>query len=122
MEQNLDKVRLATASIGVAIQRDQRLSYFIGTRYIADLDSNIITLEANYKLDNKYSISASQSFDLAQAKDVYYNFSLTRNFDTLAMTVSFYFDQATSNEGFSFNINPFGVNRAVGANQTGLEQ
>jgi hypothetical protein len=120
VEQNLDKVRLATASIGVAIQRDQRLSYFIGTRYIADLDSNIITLDATYKLDNKYSLSASQSFDLAQNKDVSYSFSLVRNFDTLQMSVSFYYDQATSNEGFSFSLAPFGLARAVGANQTGV--
>jgi hypothetical protein len=118
IEQNLDKVRLATASIGVAIQRDQRLSYFVGTRYIADLDSNIITLDATYKLDNKYSVVASQSFDLAQNKDVFYSFSLVRSFDTLSMSVNFYFDQATSNEGFSFSINPFGLNRSVGANNT----
>jgi hypothetical protein len=116
VEQNLDKVRLATASIGVAIQRDVRLSYFIGTRYIADLNSNIITLDANYKLDNKYSLSASQSFDLAQNKDVAYSFSLVRSFDTLSMSVTFSYDQATSDKSFSFNINPFGVNRSVGAN------
>ncbi len=120
VEQNLDKVRLATAAIGVAIQRDQRLSYFIGTRYIADLDSNIITLDASYKLDNKYSLNASQSFDLAQNKDVFYNFSLVRSFDTLQMSVSFYYDQATSNSGFSFNISPFGLSRSVGASQTGV--
>ncbi len=68
VEQNLDKVRLATAAIGLAIQRDQRLSYFVGARYIADLDSNIVTVEATYKLDEKYSLSASQSFDLRRAK------------------------------------------------------
>jgi hypothetical protein len=122
VEQNLDKVRLATAAIGLAVMRDQRLSYFIGTRYIADLHSNIITIEANYKLDDKYSIAASQSFDLAQSKDVFYSFSLTRNFDNLSMSARFYFDQATNNSGFSFNVQPFGIGRSVNADQTGVQQ
>ncbi len=120
IQQNLDKVRLATASIGMAVMRDQRLSYFIGTRYIADLDSNIITLEANYKLDDKYSIAASQSFDLAQSKDVFYSFQLTRNFDNLSMSARFYFDQSTGDQGFGFNIQPFGFGKSANADQTGI--
>jgi hypothetical protein len=122
LEQNLDKVRLATASIGLAVLRDQRLSYFIGTRYIADLDSNIITLEANYKLDDKYSIAASQSIDLAQSKDVFYSFSLIRNFDTLSMSARFYFDQSTSDHGFSFSIQPFGFGKTASASQQGVDR
>src|SRR5262249_27600836 len=31
--ENLDKFRIATASVGVAVQRDERLTYFIGQRY-----------------------------------------------------------------------------------------
>jgi hypothetical protein len=120
VEQNLDKVRLASAGIGVAVSRDTRLSYFVGTRYIADLDSNIITLEANYKLDDKYSIAAVQSLDLAQNKDVFYAFSLIRSMDTISFTAQIYYDQATGNKGFSFTLQPLGLGRTLSSSQPGL--
>jgi hypothetical protein len=116
-QQNLDKMKLATASVGVAIQRDTRLSYFIGTRYIADLNSNIATLEFNYTLDQKYSVQATESLDLAQSKNVYYTFSLTRSFDTFAASFQVYYDQSSNNKGFKFTFQPFGIGRGVGSDQ-----
>jgi hypothetical protein len=117
VEQNLDKSKLATAAVGVAVQRSDRLTYFVGNRYIADLDSNVVTLEAVYQLDQKYSISASESIDLAQNKDVSYNFSLTRNFDNVSLSASADYDQATNNKGFSFGIQPFGAHSSIGSSQ-----
>jgi hypothetical protein len=116
VEENLDKTKLATASLGAAFSRDGRLSYYLGTRYIADLNSNIVTLELNYQLDRKYSLTASQSLDLAQNKDVYYAVGLTRSFDNLSFTVNTYYDQATSTKGFSFSLQPFGAG-ALGSNR-----
>jgi hypothetical protein len=117
VEENLDQYRLATASLGIAVQRDARLTYFIGTRYIADLHSNVATLEATYQLDRKYSLSLSESLDLAQNKDVYYTFALTRNFDNFSMSVNTFYDQSTNNKGFSFGLQPFGAHSTLGSNQ-----
>jgi LPS transport system D len=122
VEQNLDKTRLATASVGVAVQRDARITYFVGTRYIADLDSNVVTLEATYQLDRKYSVSAYQSLDLAQNKDVYYSFSLNRNFDNFMLTARVFYDQSTSDKGFSVGIQPFGAHSALGSDQIAQQQ
>jgi hypothetical protein len=47
---NLDQYELATTSIGLAVQRDPRLNYFVGTRYIGQINSTIATISANYEL------------------------------------------------------------------------
>ncbi len=47
---------------------------------------------------------------------------MTRNFDNLSMSARFFFDQSTSNQGFSFSIQPFGLGRGVGADQQGIQQ
>jgi len=117
VQENLDRQKLATAAIGIAVQRDDRLSYYIANRYIADLDSNVITFEMNYKLDNKYSLQATESLDLAQNKDVYYTFTLYRNFDNFMMYAQLYYDQSTNNKGFSVNIRPLGSGGVAGSNK-----
>jgi hypothetical protein len=122
VQENLDYRKLATASIGVAVQRDQRLNYFIGTRYVADLDSNLATIEVNYELDKKYSVSATQSFDFASSKDVYYTFALIRKFDNFSASVRVYYDQTTAQKGFSFSLAPNGLSRGLGTSDLQQQQ
>jgi hypothetical protein len=117
VQQNLDRQKLATAAIGVAVQREARLSYYIADRYIADLDSNVLTFELNYKLDEKYSLQATEALDLAQNKDVFYTFTLNRLFDNFILSAQLYYDQTTANHGFSINIHPLGTGGSVGSYQ-----
>jgi hypothetical protein len=115
--ENLDKFRVATASVGVAVQRDERLTYFIGQRYIDDLNSSILTFEAMYKLTRKYDVLYTQSFDFGQNKSVFYTFALTRRFDRFSAGVRAFYDQSTDNKGFSFVLMPYGLNRGIGTQE-----
>ena len=115
--QNLDYGKLATANLGVAVIRGDRLSYYLGTRYIAELDSDQATFELNYQLDRKYTLSASESVDLSQNRNVEYSASITRRFDNFSAAVNVYYDQTTNNEGFSFTVNPTGLGRGLGSSQ-----
>jgi hypothetical protein len=115
--QNMDSKKLALASFGIAIQRDTRLSYFIGTSYIADLDSNVATVSVNYTLDRKYSVNATESLDLDQTRNVFYTFSLIRSFDNFSASVQVYYDEASNSKGISFSVQPFGLSRGLGSNQ-----
>ena len=114
---NLDRQALATASVGLAVTRGERLSYFIGTRYIAELNSNVATLEGSYQLDRKYSLSASESVDLAQSRNVYYSAQIIRHFDTFSAAVEAHYDQASNSEGFGFSVSPNGLARGLGSDQ-----
>jgi hypothetical protein len=116
MSENLDYCRLATASIGLAVQRDERLSYFFGLRYIGDLDSDLATAQVNYEISRKYSVNLTESFDFGQSRDVNYSFSLIRKFDRFSASLQAYYDQASHQSGVSFSVQPFGL-RGLGSNQ-----
>lgn len=112
---NLDSGTLATASVGLAVQRDERLSYYVGTRYIEPLNSNITTFSANYQLTAKYALQFSQSFDFGQGKNVDTNITISRDFDRLIAEFTFYHDSSTDESGFRFNLFPSDLPQAGSA-------
>lgn len=118
--ENLDRETFATASIGLAVQRDERLSYFIGNRYIADLNSNITTFDATYELSRSYDLSFDESFDFGQSRNVYYSATVTRKFDRFEAGFRVYYDQTTNQNGFSFEFTPYGFAKSVGTEQAQL--
>jgi hypothetical protein len=121
LQQNLDRGQLATASLGVAVSRDPRLSYFIGTRYIAELDSVIASIVAEYMLTTKYSVSLSQSYDFGDEEgSVYTSASLRRRFDRFHALMTLYYDANEDESGFRFSVYPEGLVGIGGDSTTGF--
>ncbi|HSU67043.1 MAG TPA: hypothetical protein VLJ39_09240, partial [Tepidisphaeraceae bacterium] len=120
---NLDKDKLATAAVGVLVRRDVVESYYVGNRYIADLNSNIVSIQANYQISPKYSVGFGQSFDFGLGKDVASNISVVRSFDRFIMAFTFSHDQISNETGFSFNISPigFGAQGSQGIGSSALQ-
>ena len=58
---------LAQASIGLAVSRDPRVRYYLGWRYLKDVESSLATFGVNYKLSRKYSISFFEQYDMDYA-------------------------------------------------------
>ena len=114
---NLDEQDLATASVGLAVQRDTRLSYFVGDRYIHQLNSNIVSVAVNYELSTKYSLSASQAYDYGQNQDVSSSFTITRRFDRFYVMLTVSYDETTGDSGFFLNVHPEGLNFGNEANR-----
>lgn len=110
---NADKERLATASIGLVVQRDERMTYYVGTRYIADLNSNITTASIDYQISSRYNIALGQSFDFSQGENVVSTMSLIRKFDTLFLVVKAFYNQTTDQNGFSISLVPRGLAAGV---------
>lgn len=50
-------------NIGIAVNRSPRLSYYMGMRYIHELDANTLTFGAKYKINKKYSIAFFEQYD-----------------------------------------------------------
>jgi hypothetical protein len=105
---NLDARKLATAAIGVLVSRDVSQSWYVGNRYIADLNSNIATVQMSYQINPKYTISFSQSFDFGLNKDVSSNIAVIRFFDRFVMVFNFSHDQISNQTSFDFAIAPTG--------------
>jgi hypothetical protein len=106
---NLDQSDLATAAIGVTVRRDPRLSYYFGTRYINQLNSNIATFAFNYQLTKKYALAFSQSYDFSQKDDVSSSITMTRKFDRIFLAVRVYHNSIDSSSGVTFNLIPEGL-------------
>jgi hypothetical protein len=106
---NADRERLATASIGIIAQRGDRMTYYIGNRYIEDLDSNITTFAFDYQLTPKYTVLFSQSYDFGVEENVESFAAILRKFDTFTVMVKAYHNEVTEQSGIGFNIVPRGV-------------
>ncbi len=111
---NVDKNELATASVGAAIQRDTRLAYFLGLRYIGIVNSTVASIGADYQLSLRYNISVTENVDVASQKSESSSFTITRHFDRFFASFTLYYDQIAQQSGFRFGFIPEGVNRSYG--------
>lgn len=130
---SLDDNSLATASIGLAASRGDRLGYFIGVRYIdsgrfvpraadgtltpQDLHSVVATVALNYELSPKYTIAARQSFDFGERERVLSNYSIIRHFDRWYASITFRVDYIGEDSGVFFNVWPEGLGTAANASE-----
>jgi hypothetical protein len=108
-QHNLDEHKLATASVGLVVRRDVALDYYLGTRYIAQLDSNIFTVQVDYAINAKYTVSIGENIQTGLGKYTATNFSLIRRFDNCFLIVHAYNDQVTGTSGFGINFVPLGA-------------
>jgi lipopolysaccharide assembly outer membrane protein LptD (OstA) len=117
VQYNLDDLTLATTSIGLAVQRDTRLSYFLGARYIGEINSMIASAAANYQLSSKYSLRGTQSFNLGERRNQNSAITLVRLFDRFFMSFTFYYDAIDDESGFRFGIAPQGLGYGLSSDQ-----
>jgi hypothetical protein len=107
-EWNADESEIATAAIALVVRRDPRLSYYVGTRYIEELTSNISTVAASYQLTAKYTLGISQSYDFSDNENVSSGFSVIRRFDRFFAILRIYNDSVNDESGFRISIAPEG--------------
>jgi hypothetical protein len=112
---NLDEQKLATASVGVLVRREALQSWYIGTRYLHDLNSNITGIEFTYQISPKYSVSFGQSFDFGLGQNVGTSVSVSRIFDRFILAVSASHAEIANTTGFSFNFYPIGLGTGLGS-------
>jgi hypothetical protein len=108
MQYNLDEMTLSTTSIGIAVQRESRMAYFFGTRYIGELNSTIASFVLNYDLSSKYALRLAESINLSDRENQDTSVSLVRKFDKFFMIFSFYYDAVNDEQGFRFGLYPEG--------------
>ncbi len=111
---NLDENELATASIGLAVRRADRLSYFVGLRYIEPVDANLVTVAATYQLSPKYTLAGATSFGIGDDDRVYASGSIQRHFDRFTAVLRVRYDEVEDLGGIHFSIIPHGLPGAIG--------
>ena len=105
---SLDGHELATASAGIAVYRDEHLSYYLDDRYVQILHSQVISFSANYELTRKYTVQVGQSFNFGDTSDINSVLTLIRQFDSFSVAVTVFHDAITNQSGFNVNLIPIG--------------
>lgn len=114
---NLDESELATTSIGATIQRDTRMAYFLGVRYIGQVNSTIASFIASYQISAKYSVRLAESVDLDQNKNQDTSITLVRKFDRFFITGTVFYDAVDDTNGFRVGIFPEGLGYGLNTDQ-----
>jgi hypothetical protein len=112
-EYNVDHQTLATGSVGLSVQRLDRMTYYFGLRYIEPLDSDLATFSMQYQLSDKYALEFTQSYDFSQSQDVSSEIGIIRAFDTVTAKLTIFSDSTTGDNGVTFNIFPTGLGPSV---------
>jgi hypothetical protein len=107
-EWSLDSHELATASAGIAVWRDEPLSYYVDDRYVQVLDSQVVSFSANYELTKKYTVQYAQSFNFGASSDINSVISVIRKFDTFSVAVTAFHDEISNQSGVNVNFIPAG--------------
>jgi len=105
---NTSAESLATAAVGVAVEREPRVRYFGGIRYIGDLNSTILSFAVDYEISRKYSASFNQAFDLVEGGSRDTSVVIFRRFEQFVGFASFFYDDVDGTGGFRVGLSPGG--------------
>ena len=97
---------LATASVGIAARRGERITYYIGNRYINELNSNIVSFMLNYELSTRYSLGMNQAYDYGENERVTSGFSAIRRFDRFFVALTLTVDDQSNDTGMFISVRP----------------
>jgi hypothetical protein len=103
---NIEHGNLATAGLGVAVQREPRTRYFVGARYIGEINSTIGTVALEYDMTQRYSFAFNQTFDLSEGASQNTSLQVLRKFEQFIFTVTLYFDRIEEEGGIAFSLSP----------------
>lgn len=130
---NLSHGTIATASIGLSVKMDPRLTYFLGLRHIGinidegDTDSIIAGNQfifenqdlgiwaVDYQLTTNYRVQLAYSYDFAQGRNDRSTITLVRHFDRFYAAVSVRYDAFENEQSFFFNLWPEGLEPGTGS-------
>jgi hypothetical protein len=117
---NVDEGTLATTSAGFSVQRDPRMRYYLGVRYIGEVNNTIATFAMNYQISAKYSLSVVQSLRLDDVQNQVTSVTLNRQFEQFTFSVQTFYDPIDDTSGISFSFVPTGLSRGISTDELGI--
>jgi len=98
-----------TFNISLAVERTPRFSYFLGWRYIREIDSSLLGFGANYRISRKHTIAFREYFDLDRGETLEFRITYIRKLPRWYVAASFDLDKAREDFGISLSAWPEGV-------------
>jgi hypothetical protein len=113
---------LATASIGVLINRPRTGNFYIGFR-VADgpFVSDVLTATVNYRMSEKWIGSATSAVDFGPVGNIGQSVAFTRIGESLLTTIGANVDESKGTVGFNFLVEPRFLPKLQTTKKTGIE-
>ncbi len=112
---DLNRGSTGVMSVSLNVERDPRLSYFVGYRYIQETQDNLIGFGGNYKLNEKYTFALREYYDIYFERNYSTQISLIKRWPRWYTGITFDFDNSIDEYGVNLSIWPEGApNFALG--------
>lgn len=108
---DLDDGRNGYTGISLNVERDPRLAYFVGYRYINRTDNNLLGFGANYRLNDKYTVVFREYYDIEFNRNYNTEITLIRRWPRWYTAVTFDVDRPSDDIGITLSAWPEGAPR-----------
>ena len=106
---DMNRGNAGTSNLTLAVERQPRLSYFIGWRYIHDIESNLLALGGNYKLSEKHTVAIRELYDIELGRNYSTQLVYIRRWPRWYSAVSLDVDRGLEDVGINFSVWPEGA-------------
>ncbi len=122
MNYDINDGQVDVFNLTYAVERTPRLSYLVGYRYIGEIESNLLGLGVNYRLNEKYTLAIREQFDIEEGRTAEFDVGIIRKFPRWFVGVTFALDEVEDDFGVSISAWPEGLPSATLGNRrfTGL--
>lgn len=100
---------MGTSNISLAVEREPRMAYFVGWRYIHDTNSSLVGAGANYKLNEKHTVGIREYYDIDLGRNYTTEVVYIRRWPRWYTAVAFNVDRSTKDIGINLSIWPEGA-------------
>ncbi|GJM23963.1 MAG: hypothetical protein DHS20C16_03780 [Phycisphaerae bacterium] len=122
MNYDLNDGQVDVFSLTYAVERSPRFSYLVGYRYIGEIESSLLGLGMNYRLNEKYTLAVREQFDIERGQTAEFDVGIIRKFPRWFVGLTFALDEVEDDFGVSISAWPEGLPSATLGNRrfTGL--
>lgn len=106
---DLNRDQVGTTNVTLAVEREPRLAYFVGWRYIHDTDSNLFGFGANYKLNEKHTVGFREFYDIDEGRNHSTELIYIRRWPRWYTAVALDIDRTLDDVGIHFSLWPEGA-------------
>ncbi len=110
---DLNDGELDQYNVSFAVERTPRFSYFVGWRYLREIDSSLVGVGGSYQISKKHRIVVREAFDIEEGKTLEFAVTYIRKFPRWYVATTFELDKAEDDFGISISAWPEGLPQAT---------
>lgn len=108
---DVNRGNVGTSNVSLAVEREPRLAYYLGWRYIHDTDNSLLAFGANYKLSEKHTLAFRELYDIQEGRNFSTQVIYIRKWPRWYTAIEFDIDRSLEDVGINLSVWPEGAPR-----------